>query len=533
MKKLLLSLSMILGLNTSALMAELTQTQLHATLGIVTNFILDDNTVYHHGIKYKPVTSPYTGRVWLDRNLGASQVCTSFDDPLCYGDYYQWGRNFDGHQVSSSATTITPASDINNAGTNFIRGSFDWASVDTLGATRATNWSKADGSSVCPAGFRVPTLSEFKAELTDIGSAYITDQLDAFDSFLKLPSAGYRNDYTGSLYGGGGYIWAINVDDTKSGNFHFNGGNVAWNSIYRAFGFSVRCIKNTIPADIVPPVITIIGGALISVPQNNSYSDDGATAIDNVDGNVTVSSISTVDTNTPGNYSILYIATDNAGNVATAIRTVIVLIVHNGTAYGTVNSPYTGRVWLDRNLGASQVCTSFDDPLCYGDYYQWGRNYDGHQDSGSGTIATQTTDVNNVGHGDFITSSSTYSYDWAHTVDSTGTTRMANWSTTDGSSVCPVGFRVPTSTELQAETIDNGVINNSTAFINFLKLPSAGVRSNYSGAFIYMGLSGYVWASSVTGSSSYNFLFASSDANVYIGYRAGGSSVRCIMQIVY
>jgi hypothetical protein len=32
------------------------------------------------GLTYKLVTSPDTGRVWLDRNLGATQVATKVDD---------------------------------------------------------------------------------------------------------------------------------------------------------------------------------------------------------------------------------------------------------------------------------------------------------------------------------------------------------------------------------------------------------------------------------------------------------------------
>jgi hypothetical protein len=34
--------------------------------------------------------------VWLDRNLGATQVATKVDDSAAYGDYYQWGRAKDG-----------------------------------------------------------------------------------------------------------------------------------------------------------------------------------------------------------------------------------------------------------------------------------------------------------------------------------------------------------------------------------------------------------------------------------------------------
>ena len=47
------------------------------------------------------------GRVWMDRNLGASQVATSSTDTNSYGDLYQWGRGADGHQLRISNTTST------------------------------------------------------------------------------------------------------------------------------------------------------------------------------------------------------------------------------------------------------------------------------------------------------------------------------------------------------------------------------------------------------------------------------------------
>jgi hypothetical protein len=42
--------------------------------------------------------------VWLDRNLGATQVATSLNDSDAYGDLYQWGRAKDGHEKSSTTT---------------------------------------------------------------------------------------------------------------------------------------------------------------------------------------------------------------------------------------------------------------------------------------------------------------------------------------------------------------------------------------------------------------------------------------------
>lgn len=41
-------------------------------------------------------------------------------------------------------------------------------------------------------------------------------------------------------------------------------------------------------------------------------------------------------------------------------------------SYGTVTSPYTGKVWMDRNLGATQAATGVNDVASYGDLYQWG-----------------------------------------------------------------------------------------------------------------------------------------------------------------
>lgn len=51
------------------------------------------------------VSNPITGRVWMDRNLGASKVANNSNDVSAYGDLYQWGRFGDGHQFRNSAIT--------------------------------------------------------------------------------------------------------------------------------------------------------------------------------------------------------------------------------------------------------------------------------------------------------------------------------------------------------------------------------------------------------------------------------------------
>lgn len=214
-------------------------------------------TIAHNGTTYGTVTSPYTGRVWLDRNLGASQVCTAFDDSSCYGDYYQWGRNYDGHEQSSSPTSSTLASDIDSAGPNFIltlASPNDWTDslVDDDGSLRSFNWSKTDGSSICPAGFRVPTTDEIRLETIDKDNngeadTDFIDRTDAFNSFLKLPSAGDRDKQDGNMYETGtvGIIWTNSVSANESEYLYFNADSVNADYTYpRANGFSVRCIKD-------------------------------------------------------------------------------------------------------------------------------------------------------------------------------------------------------------------------------------------------------------------------------------------------
>ncbi len=64
------------------------------------------------------VLSP-TGKVWMDKNLGATQVATSSTDAASYGSLYQWGRNTDGHESRTSATTAGPVA-AGAEGANFI-----------------------------------------------------------------------------------------------------------------------------------------------------------------------------------------------------------------------------------------------------------------------------------------------------------------------------------------------------------------------------------------------------------------------------
>jgi hypothetical protein len=80
-----------------------------------------------------------------------------------------------------------------------------------------------------------------------------------------------------------------------------------------------------IPKDTTPPVITINGDKEMTIPQNGTYKELGATAVDNVDGSVDVSISGYVSTAEAGDYKIIYSAKDSAGNKSEAVRLVHVL----------------------------------------------------------------------------------------------------------------------------------------------------------------------------------------------------------------
>ncbi|QXP52978.1 DUF5011 domain-containing protein [Cellulophaga sp. HaHa_2_1] len=106
--------------------------------------------------------------------------------------------------------------------------------------------------------------------------------------------------------------------------------------------------------DTTAPVITLIGGD-ISLAVGDAYTDAGANANDDVDGDITseIDIVNPVDPDIPGTYTVTYNVSDAAGNDATeVIRTVIVsdapdttapIITRNGPASIslTVGDAYT------------------------------------------------------------------------------------------------------------------------------------------------------------------------------------------------
>ncbi len=202
------------------------------------------------------VTNGTTGKTWMDRNLGANRAALSSTDEEAYGSLYQWGRGSDGHQcvnrysgdgVTTSGNTSTNATTaVPNVG-NAWDGLFIFeVSYPSAWLTYQDNnlWQGLNGTNnPCPTGYRLPTETELNNEYL----SWITENAaGAFASPLKLPQAGGRSDYDGSLnfVGMQGYYWSSTVNGIGAIMLVINSSSAVLTNSFLSSGCSIRCIKN-------------------------------------------------------------------------------------------------------------------------------------------------------------------------------------------------------------------------------------------------------------------------------------------------
>jgi hypothetical protein len=142
-------------------------------------------------------------------------------------------------------------------------------------------------------------------------------------------------------------------------------GPASGNWVTNANGIGLLCFIETVRTDTTPPVITLVGANPVNVNLGQSYTEPGATASDNLDGNITGSIVinsSAVNTSVAGDYSVTYNVSDVAGNAATQVtRTVHV----NGNGAPTANAQ---SVTTNEDTAKAITLTGSDpngDPLTF------------------------------------------------------------------------------------------------------------------------------------------------------------------------
>lgn len=98
-----------------------------------------------------------------------------------------------------------------------------------------------------------------------------------------------------------------------------------------------------VPQDMIAPIITLKGQANVELVVGTTYNEAGATAVDNLDGDITDKIIisGTVDSSKPADYQITYTVSDFAGNQTSISRQIKVKSVTPPTSMSesTTTSP--------------------------------------------------------------------------------------------------------------------------------------------------------------------------------------------------
>jgi hypothetical protein len=255
----------------------------------------------------------------------------------CHGSFSDPGATANDTCAGSVGVRVSGSVDANSAGTYYLTYTADDGNGNTGVATRTVNVVDTTAPVITYSFTNlvlsaVTNCSALMPDVTGTNYIFASDACSGTNLFItQVPT-------NNAILPQGTNMVIIAVAD-QSGNTNYS--------------------TNTIVVlDETPPVIVLNGPASETVECHGSYVELGATATDNC----TLASLSTngmVDANSPGIYTIDYVAADAAGNSATNTRTVTVVdttppvITLNGANPMT---NWLGTVFIDSGATAFDEC---------------------------------------------------------------------------------------------------------------------------------------------------------------------------------
>jgi hypothetical protein len=230
-----------------------------------------------------------------------------------------------------------------------------------------------------------------------------------------------------------------NVNVNVKGIYH-----VTYNVSDASGNAAVQVTRTVNVVDTTKPVITLIGEAVVTVKIGATYTELGATANDNYDGDITANIITkgTVDTSKIGSYKITFDVNDASGNAAAqVVRTINVVYDFKGFLQpidmnGVVNSMKAGsavpiKFSLGGDMGLTVFATGYPTSALVKDFAL--------------TLPTDIVEsqINTAGNSVLTYDAATgqYTYVWKTDKAWAGTCRQLNVRFNDGTIVPLVNFK--------------------------------------------------------------------------------------------
>ena len=306
------------------------------TSSIVTVNPVDETTVGTYTVTYNVTDANGNAAVEVTRTVNVVDttipVITLVGDATVtieVGDTYTDAGatatdNYDG-DITSSIVTVNPVD------------------TDTVGTYTVTyNVTDANGNSAVEVTRTVNVVDTTIPVITLVGDATVTIEVgDTYTDAGATATDNYDGDLTSSIV-------TVNPVDTDTVGTY----TVTYNVTDANGNTAVEVTRTVNVVDTTIPVITLVGDATVTVQVGDTYTDAGATATDNYDGDITESivTVNPVDTDTVGTYTVTYNVTDANGNSAVEVtRTVnvvdttipVITLVGDATVTIEVGDTYT------------------------------------------------------------------------------------------------------------------------------------------------------------------------------------------------
>ncbi len=210
-----------------------------------------------------------------------------------------------------------------------------------------------------------------------------------------LDSTSGTNSLSTQMSWDGGTTWtSAKSDSTETDHEHIvslGGASDTWGRSWSASDFSnanfrVRVTMNATTSsrdffldwlpvrvyytpDSTAPVISLVGTTPVTIEAGAAYTDAGATASDNVDGNITNNISVTglpVDTSVLGAHAVMYNVSDTAGNAASTVTRVVNVV---DTTAPTTTDSGTDANWHTSSVTVTLTCAESIGSGCATTYY--------------------------------------------------------------------------------------------------------------------------------------------------------------------
>ena len=197
---------------------------------------------------------------------------------------------------------------------------------------------------------------------------------------LVLNGASVINLEQGSSYTEQGATASDNIDGDITSSITIGGDTVntsvvgTYNVVYSVSDTAGNSSQETrtvnVSADATIPVITLIGSSEVNINVGDVYSDAGATAQDNFDGDLTndIVTNNSVDTSVAGSYTVTYNVNDAAGNSANEVVRLI-NVFQDTTAPVVLNEGYFESGWDGWSDGGSDCARRANSSYSYENNY--------------------------------------------------------------------------------------------------------------------------------------------------------------------